>query len=347
MFHFQIRRPDDMHAHYRQGNLMKCVIPHAAEQFARGIAMPNTMPSIKTVTDAEKYFEDLKKCLHNPSIFEPLMVLYLTTDMTMEELQKAKAHPHIHGIKLYPEGVTTNSKSGIDSLEKLFPLLEMIEKVGLPLLTHGETPDPEMDLREREESWLDNELPEIMKRFPSLKIVCEHISTKAMANFMLQAPENIACTITPHHMLLTYKDKEESAHNFCYPVVKQELDRLALIQLATSGFDRCFAGTDTAPHLLSKKKSDTPPGGIYSGYHAVNLYAEIFDKTIDLEKEKSQIIFEQFMSENGAKFYGLPLNTENITLTKKPFDIPKDFNVGDDKLVPMMAGKTLTWTMNR
>jgi dihydroorotase len=345
MFQFQIRRPDDMHAHYRQDNMMRIVLPHAADQFARGIAMPNTIPPVKTVSEAEQYFAHLTGCLHPGQTFEPLMVLYLTTDITMEELEKAKAHPHIHGVKLYPEGVTTNSKSGIDSLDKLFPLVEMIEKIDLPLLIHGETPDPEMDLRDREESWLDNELSAIMKRFPNLRIVCEHISTKAMANFMLQAPENIVCTITPHHMLLTYADKIESAHNFCYPVVKHELDRLALIQLATSGFDRCFAGTDTAPHLVSKKESDTPPGGIYSGYHAVNLYADIFDKALDLTKEKSQKIFEKFMSENGATFYGLPLNSETITLSQKSFQVPERFNVGNDSLVPLMAGKTLNWTV--
>lgn len=327
---------------------MKVVVPHAADSFARGIAMPNTIPPIKTVAEAELYYADLKATLRPGQDFEPLMVLYLTTDITYDELKKAKAHPHVHGVKLYPEGVTTNSKSGIDSLDKLFPLLEMIEKVDLPLLVHGETPDPNMDLRDREESWLNHELKEIITRFPALRMVCEHISTKSMANFMLESPENIACTITPHHMLLTAEDWEGGdGHSFCYPVVKNETDRLALIQLATSDFERAFAGTDTAPHPRSKKESKSPAGGIYSGYHAVSLYAEIFDKTLDLSQEKSQQIFERFMSEYGARFYRLPLNEDRITLVQKEFTVPDSFEVGEDLLIPMFAGKSLKWSMEK
>lgn len=342
---FQIRRPDDFHAHYRQGQMLQTVVPHTANQFCRGIAMPNTTPPIKRVSDAEMYYAEIVKTLAPQQTFRPLMTLYLTEDMDYEELKKAKDHPHVHGIKFYPEGVTTNSKSGIDSLEKLFPLLEMIEQVGLPFLVHGETPDPSLDLREREQSWLDNELPQILKRFPNLRMVCEHISTKTMAHFMTEAPDNIACTITPQHMILTYDDKCKSPHNFCYPVVKQETDRLALIQLATSGFDRCFAGTDTAPHPQSKKECNTPAGGIYTGYHAVNLYAEIFDKAIDLSKESSQKVFENFMSKNGARWYGLPLNKETITLTNESFEVPKSFDIGSERLIPMLAGRTLHWSI--
>ncbi len=337
-----IRKPDDWHLHLRDLPVMKDVLPHSVQNFARGVVMPNLKPPVRTVEEALQYRERIRTSLPAGESFEPLMTLYLTDTTPPEELRKAKESGHIFGVKLYPAGATTNSEFGITSVQSLYSSFELMEKLGLPLLVHGEISDPDVDIFDRESVFIERYLHTIVKRFSALRIVLEHISTRDAVSFILSAGENVAATITPHHLLINRNDLLAGGirpHHYCLPIVKREEDRLSLVNAAVSGNPKFFAGTDSAPHAQPAKESPCGSAGIYSASSAVQLYAEVFDEEEALDK------LEAFLSRNGAGFHGLPPNEKKIRLTKREQRVPTSFPFGEESVIPFRAGGHLHWSL--
>ena len=340
MNEIRILKPDDMHLHVRDGAIMANVIQDTARQFARAIIMPNLSDPIINAFKAEQYYRAIKA---TSTDLEPLMTLYFTDQLTMIELDKVKHSPHIHGVKLYPAGVTTNSESGIDSINDCFPIFEMMEKKGIPLLLHGEVNDPSVDIFDREKVFLDKYLTNICKEFPSLRIVFEHISTKEAVDFVSNSNQLVSATITPQHILLNRNDLLVGGikpHNYCLPIVKRSSHQKAVLNAAISGNPKFFLGTDSAPHFRSQKESACGCAGIYSARTALEFYAQIFDENNALDK------LENFASKFGADFYGLPQNKGFITLTKKEYKVPSSILIENQELIPFYAGETLKWQLS-
>ncbi|HQS37071.1 MAG: dihydroorotase [Methylotenera sp. 24-45-7] len=335
-----ITRPDDWHLHLRDGAALKAVLPDTARQFARAIVMPNLRPPVTTTALALAYRERILEALPAGMKFEPLMTLYLTDNTTAEEVIKAKASGLIHGVKLYPAGATTNSDSGVTSLDKCAKALEAMEKVGLPLLAHAEVTDSDIDVFDRELVFIERHMIPLLKKYPALKVVFEHITTKDAADFVALAPSNVAATITAHHLLMNRNDMFKGGiqpHHYCLPVLKRESHRVALVKAATSGSAKFFLGTDSAPHAKHTKEAACGCAGMYTARTAMELYAEAFESVNALDK------LEGFASFYGADFYGLPRNTEQVTLIKESWKVPGSLPYDGDVLVPLRADQMVHW----
>lgn len=337
-----ITRPDDWHLHLRDGIAMQAVVAHSARRFARAIVMPNLKPPVTTTQQALDYRQRIVAALPGGTDFAPLMTLYLTDNTTAAEIARAKTSGHVHGIKLYPAGATTNSDAGVTDITRTYPALEKMSELGMPLLIHGEVTDPGTDVFDRETVFISQVLEPLLTRLPKLKIVLEHITTRAAALFVQQGPATLAATITPQHLLENRNALFHGGlrpHLYCLPVLKREEDRRALLEAATSGNPKFFLGTDSAPHAQHAKESACGCAGIYSAHAAVELYAEAFAAAGKLEK------LEAFASFHGADFYGLPRNTGSLTLHRTAWQVPADYPFGDAKLIPFRAGETLAWSI--
>lgn len=334
-------QPDDWHVHLRDGEMLARVAPDTARQFGRAIVMPNLTPPITTVEQAAAYRERIL-AVTAPHRFEPLMTLYLTETTAPAEIVKAKASGFVHGVKLYPAGATTHSDAGVRDLAKCDAVFAAMEEHGMPLLVHGEVTTPLVDVFDREQVFIARHLVPLTQRFPRLRIVFEHITTRQAVEFVKGAGPNVAATITAHHLLYSRNAMFSGGirpHFYCLPVLKREEHRWALIAAATSGNSKFFLGTDSAPHARNKKEAACGCAGIYSAHAAIELYAEIFDKAQALDK------LEGFASVHGAAFYGLPVNQTTVTLEKKEWRVPETLGEGDDAIVPLRAGETLSWQL--
>jgi dihydroorotase len=337
-----LTRPDDWHLHLRDGAALAAVLAHSARQFARAIIMPNLRPPVTSVKMAEAYRGRILAALPPGSAFEPLMTLYLTDNTAPDEIALAKEGGMVHAVKYYPAGATTNSDSGVTRLENAFGALEAMERAGMPLLLHGEVTDPEVDAFDREQVFIDTVLPQITRRFPALRLVLEHITTREAAAYVGAAPDNIAATITAHHLLLNRNALFAGGirpHHYCLPLLKREVHRRALLQAATGGNPSFFLGTDSAPHARGNKEALCGHAGIYTAHAAIELYAEVFDAAGALDR------FEAFASFHGADFYRLPRNSGTITLRRESWQVPSSVPMGEDELVPLRAGEILHWRL--
>ncbi|QEY18700.1 dihydroorotase [Cellvibrio sp. KY-GH-1] len=334
-------RPDDWHIHLRDGAVLTRTVGDAAAQFARAIVMPNLVPPVMNTEQALAYKARIQAARPAGNHFEPLMVLYLTDNTDPAEIAKAKA-AGITACKLYPAGATTNSASGVTDLKKIYPVLEAMEKVGMHFLLHGEVTDSSIDIFDREKEFLDRTFSQVVKNFPSLKMVLEHITTADAAEFVAAAPANVAATITAHHLLYNRNHMLAGGirpHYYCLPILKRGTHQQALIKAATSGSPKFFLGTDSAPHAKDKKEAACGCAGSYTAYAAIELYAEAFEDANALDK------LEGFASHFGADFYGLPRNTDTITLVKKEWQVPDTLTFNEQPLVPLRAGETLRWQL--
>ena len=339
-----IIRPDDWHLHLRDGTALKAVLPDTARQFARAIVMPNLRPPVTTTELATAYRERILAARPVGSRFAPLMTLYLTDNTTAAEINAAKASGIVHGIKLYPAGATTNSDSGVTDLLKCAAALEAMQACGMPLLAHAEVTDADVDVFDREKVFIDRHMTPLLKRYPTLKVVFEHITTQDAADFVADASSNVAATITAHHLLMNRNDMFKGGinpHHYCLPILKRETHRLALVQAATSGSAKFFLGTDSAPHARHTKEAACGCAGMYTAHAAIELYAEAFENANALDK------LEGFASFFGADFYGLSRNTDQITLEKTSWIVPSELALGDDVVVPLRAGQAIQWRMVR
>ena len=339
-----LTRPDDWHLHLRDGPALAAVLPHSARQFARAIVMPNLRPPVTTVALAEAYRRRILVALPETARFEPLMTLYLTDNTAPEEIALAKASGIVHAVKYYPAGATTNSDSGVTRLEHCLRALEAMEKADLPLLLHGEVTDPEVDVFDREQVFIDTVLPQITRRFPSLRMVLEHITTREAVQCVLEAPDNVAATVTAHHLLMNRNAIFAGgirAHHYCLPLLKREAHRRALVEAATGGNPKFFLGTDSAPHARRNKEALCGHAGIFSAHAALELYAEAFEAAGALDK------LEAFASFHGADYYRLPRNKGTVTLRRASWQVQSSLALGDDELVPLRAGERLAWRLQQ
>ncbi len=337
-----ITRPDDWHLHLRDGAEMAAVLSDTARRFARAIIMPNLKPPVTTVELAGAYRDRILTALPSGMDLTPLMTLYLTDNTSPAEIEKAKASGIVHAVKLYPAGATTNSQSGVTDLNKVSEVIAAMEALGLPLLVHGEVTDGDVDVFDREHVFIERLLRPLVSKFPKLRLVLEHITTKQAAEFVAAAGPNIAATITAHHLLLNRNALFQGGirpHHYCLPVLKREEHRLALVKAATSGNPKFFLGTDSAPHAKHTKEHACGCAGVYTANAAIELYAEAFDAVGALDK------LEGFASFYGADFYGLPRNTRKVTLSKHPTPIAAELLFADQTLVPFRAGESVAWSM--
>ncbi len=337
-----LTRPDDWHLHVRSGTILSMVIAHTASQFERAIIMPNLKPPVTTVDKAMMYRDEIIAALPSGSTFTPLMTLYLTDTTSTEDVRQVAESPHVHAFKLYPAGATTNSDSGVSDLDKIFPILEAMEKQDVPLLVHGEVTHDKYDIYDREKLFLEQHLQRISETFPALRIVVEHVTTEEAVQFVLSANKNIAATITPQHLMFNRNAILAGGirpHYYCLPILKREHHRQALVQAATSGNPKFFLGTDSAPHQTHLKENACGCAGCYSAHAAIELYAEVFEKENALDK------LEGFASFHGPDFYALPRNTKTITLVKKEWTIPQTYQQNNISITPLQAGKTIGWKL--
>ncbi len=337
-----ITRPDDWHLHVRDGAAMANVIGHTTRQFARAVIMPNLRPPVVTTAQAIAYRERILAALPTGSDFQPLMTLYLTDRTEPAEIVTARASGAVVACKLYPAGATTNSDSGVTDLNALSPVLETMQREGLPLLVHGEVTAAEVDIFDREQRFIEERLQRIVTDFPALKVVFEHVTTADAVAFVREGPDTLAATITPHHLLYNRNAILAGGirpHFYCLPVLKRERHRLALLEAATSGHPRFFLGTDSAPHAVGDKESACGCAGAYSAHAALELYAEAFDQAGALDR------LEDFASHYGADFYGLPRNSGTLRLRRETWQVPQRYPFGGSEVVPLRAGETLSWRL--
>lgn len=338
-----LTRPDDWHLHVRTGGLLKTVINHTARQFARAIIMPNLQPPVTNVSQALSYQQEIQQATSSQYNFTPLMVLYLTNTTTVEDVRQAASSSAVHAFKLYPAGATTNSDQGVTDLNAVFPVFAAMEELNVPLLVHGEVTDPEIDIFDRERVFIEQKLSVIHQHFPTLRIVLEHVTTSEAVQFVLQAPDNIAATITPQHLMYNRNAMLVGGikpHYYCLPILKRETHREALIKAAISGSPKFFLGTDSAPHLTHLKENSCGCAGCYSAYAAIELYAEVFDQAEALDK------LEGFASFYGADFYQLARNTQKITIEKSTWQVPEYYSVSEKtQITPLRAGEALSWKL--
>ncbi len=338
-----ITQPDDWHLHLRDGESLKSVAGHTARQFARAIVMPNLTPPVTSTELAEQYRSRILEAVNDYPAFQPLMTLYLTEQLSVDEITRASESGFVKACKLYPAGATTNSDAGVKNIQKIYPVLEAMQETKLVLCIHGEVVDQDIDIFDREKVFIDRILSKIIRDFPSLKIVLEHITTSDAAQFVESAPRNVAATITPQHLAYNRNHLLVGGikpHYYCLPIIKRDSHRQELVRVATSGNSRFFLGTDSAPHAQSAKETACGCAGMYSAHAAIELYAEIFEANSALDK------LEGFASFFGPDFYGLSRNTGSITLEKKDWTVPESYTFGDDKLVPMKAGDSIGWKIS-
>jgi dihydroorotase len=335
-------RPDDWHLHLRDGDGLKAVLPDTARQFARAIVMPNLRPPVTTAEAALAYYQRIQQALPVGLVFEPLMTLYLTDNTPAKEIAAARTSGVVHAVKLYPAGATTNSDSGVTSLYKCASALAEMEKQGMPLLIHGEVTDADVDVFDREKVFIERHLQPLLKDFPGLKVVFEHITTKDAAEFVATGPDTLGATITAHHLLMNRNAMFTGGirpHHYCLPVLKRETHRQALVKAAISDSGKFFLGTDSAPHPKSAKEASCGCAGMYTAHAAIELYAEAFEEAGALDK------LEGFASFYGPDFYNLPRNTDKITLRKESWLVPETIPFAEDVLVPLRAGQTVAWRL--
>jgi dihydroorotase len=335
-------RPDDWHLHLRDGALMRSVLTDTARQFARAIVMPNLRPPVTTTGQALAYRERILAALPAGMEFEPLMTLYLTDNTSVEEIRKAKQSGLIHAVKFYPAGATTNSDAGVTDLRKAYAALEEMQRCGMPLLVHGEVTDPAVDVFDRESVFINRILQPLLRDLPELRLVFEHITTSDAAQFVAEATDNIAATITAHHLLYNRNAMLVGGirpHYYCLPLLKREAHREALVIAATSGSKKFFLGTDSAPHAQHTKENACGCAGCYTAHAALEFYAEVFEQAGALDK------LEGYASFFGADFYGLPRNTQKITLHKEEWQVPATLGFGEHRLVPLRAGEMMKWKL--
>ena len=337
-----ITRPDDWHLHLRDGATLASVLPHSARQFGRAIVMPNLKPPVTTAAAAVAYRERILAALPAGMAFDPLMTLYLTNNTPPEEIVRAQESGVVHAVKLYPAGATTNSDAGVTDIANCYKTLEKMQEVGMPFLVHGEVTDQDIDLFDREAVFIERVMRPLRRDFPALKIVFEHITTKDAAQYVAEAEGPIAATITAHHLLYNRNEIFKGGirpHYYCLPVLKREEHRLALVTAATSGDERFFLGTDSAPHAQGAKEAACGCAGCYTALHAMELYATAFDEAGALDK------LEAFASLNGPNFYDLPVNGGTITLKRESWTLPATVPMGEHELVPLNAGEQIGWKM--
>jgi dihydroorotase len=342
MDHISLRRPDDWHLHLRDGAVLAATVPDAARRFARAIVMPNLRPAVRTTAQALDYRERILGEVPDGASFDPLMTLYLTDDTPPEEIARARISGRVFGVKLYPAGATTHSAEGVTRISRCFNALEKMEDLGLPLLVHGESTDPAIDVFDREQAFIEETLGPMLERFPRLKVVLEHITTREAAQFVEVTGPNVAATITAHHLLLNRNALFLGGirpHHYCLPVLKRESHREALVEAATSGNPKFFLGTDSAPHARNTKEAACGCAGIYTAHAALELYAAAFEEAGALDK------LEGFASVFGAQFYGLPPNRDSVTLVREEWRVPERLRFGSDELVPLRAGETIPWKL--
>lgn len=335
-----LTRPDDWHLHLRDGRVLSQLVAHTASTFRRAIVMPNLKPPVTTTRAALAYRQRIVDALPASLDFEPLMTLYLTDTLSAEEIRLAQQSGMVHAVKYYPAGATTNSDSGVTAIENAYPALEMMAELGMPLLMHGEVTDNEIDIFDREKIFIEQILLPLCARFPTLKIVLEHITTADAATFVRQASDNIGATITPQHLLYNRNHLLVGGvrpHLYCLPVLKRNTHQSALIEAATSGDKKFFLGTDSAPHARPDKETACGCAGCFSAHAALELYAEAFDQAGALDK------LEAFAAFHGPDFYGLPRNTDTITLHRESWNVPAHYPFDDSTLVPLRAGEQIHW----
>ena len=343
MRHIKITKPDDWHLHLRQGNAMSSVVGMTAKQMGRAIIMPNLSPPVTSVKQALIYRNEIVSALPKELDFNPLMTLYLTDNTTKQDIVDASNEEHVYAVKLYPAGATTNSDSGVTNLPSTYLALDQMQKEGIPLLVHGEVTHGDIDIFDREAVFIETILEPLTYKFPELKIVLEHITTKDSVDFVEQTSSKIGATITAHHLLANRNHMLVGGikpHYYCLPVLKRKIPHQeSLIEAATSGNPKFFLGTDSAPHYQYEKESSCGCAGVFSAHAAIELYAEAFEKANKLEK------LEGFASHFGADFYGLKRNTEKITLEKNSWSVPKSYDFSDSKVIPFFAGEELSWKL--
>jgi dihydroorotase len=339
---FSISRPDDWHVHLRDGAALKSVVSFTAERFGRAIIMPNLKPPISTTQMALAYRQRILAALPANSRFEPLLTLYLTNTTSAAEIDRARASGLIHGVKFYPAGATTHSEAGVSDIKQVYPVLEHMEQVGMRLLVHGESPQADVDVFDREAHFIDTVLEPLTQRFAKLRLVFEHITTKRAVQFVAGARAGVAATITPQHLLHNRNAMFLGGirpHYFCWPILKRERDREALLEAATGGNPRFFLGTDSAPHERHDKENACGCAGMFTAHAAIELYAEVFESVGRLER------LEGFASHFGADFYGLARNVDTITLIKEPWVSPAAYRFGEGTVVPYRAGESIGWRL--
>ena len=337
-----IPRPDDWHVHLRDGEALRAVLPFTAARFARAIVMPNLTPPVTTTEQALAYRRRILQALPAGMKFEPLMTLYLTDHTDPAEVERAKASGHVRGCKLYPAGATTHSQAGVTDVRRIAPVLARMSELGMVLQVHGEVTDPDVDVFDREARFIDAVLAPIAEQVSGLRIVFEHITTRAAVQFVLAARPGVGATITPQHLLLNRNALFTGGlrpHHYCLPVLKTELDRRALLEVVASGDKRFFLGTDSAPHARLAKEAARGCAGIFSAHAGIELYAQAFDAAGALER------LAGFASQFGADFYGLPRNEEQVTLVRQSWEVPAHYPFGSEELVPLRAGERIPWRL--
>jgi dihydroorotase len=335
-----LTRPDDWHLHVRDGASLASVIAHTARRFGRAIIMPNLQPPVTSTAQALAYRERILAALPAGADFEPLMTLYLTDNTTPNDIVEAQASQRVHAVKLYPAGATTNAEAGVTDISKTWAVLDTMQQQGIPLLVHAEVTDPAIDVFDREKAFIDQYLEPLSVRFPALKLVLEHVTTREGVDFVAHGADNVAATITAHHLLLNRNAMFRGGirpHTYCLPVLKRETHRRALLEAAISGNPKFFLGTDSAPHSRGRKETACGCAGIYTAHASIELYARVFESAGKLDK------LEGFASHFGADFYGLSRNRVTLTLEQVDWQVPESYPLGDSTVVPLFAGETLHW----
>ena len=343
MTRLKLTRPDDWHLHLRQGEVMRSVVGMTAKQMGRAIVMPNLSPPVRNAQEALRYRKEIVCSLPKGTSFNPLMTLYLTDKTTKQNIIEAGNNEHVYAVKLYPAGATTNSESGVTSVLGVYPVIEQMQKEGVPLLVHGEVTHADIDVFDREKVFIETVLAPLLKNFPELKVVLEHITTKEAVDFVSGSSDNVAATITAHHLLANRNHMLVGGikpHYYCLPVLKRKSPHQeALIAAATSGSAKFFLGTDSAPHDKYQKESACGCAGVFSAHAAIELYAEVFDRANKID------MLESFASHHGPDFYGLKRNTESITLEKNSWVVPESYKLANSEIVPFFGGRSLSWRL--
>ncbi|MDG6080310.1 dihydroorotase [Erythrobacter litoralis] len=337
-----LRRPDDWHLHFRDGAIMRAVVPYTARQFARAIVMPNLSPPVTTSVLADAYHERILAAVPEVMEFTPLMTAYLTDETDADDMAAGFSDGVLTAAKLYPAGATTNSAQGVTDVANIMPVLERMAAIGMPLCVHGEVTSDDIDIFDREAVFIERVLAPLVEKLPELKVIFEHITTRQAVEFVESAGDRVGATITPQHLQINRNAILVGGirpHMFCLPVAKREEHRLALRKAATSGSAKYFLGTDSAPHPRHAKESSCGCAGIFNAPHALESYVSVFEEEGALDK------FEAFASENGPRFYGLPLNEGTITLEKVDVEVADEIDCGGETIVPFHAGETMRWRL--
>ena len=338
----EIIKPDDWHVHFRDGEMMKAVVPETSKHFARAIVMPNLIPPILTGKDALRYKDDIQKAIPFNHDFEPLMTIYLTEETNKNDLENSYINGDIFAAKLYPAGATTNSESGVKNINLIMPLLEKMSEIGMPLLIHGEVTDKNIDIFDREKIFIENILTPICQNFPKLKVTLEHITTEDAVSFVLKSNKNVVASITPHHLSLNRNAilvGGINPHYYCLPVLKREKHRIALVEAALSDNEKFFLGTDSAPHSIKSKETSCGCAGVFNSSNSISVVTEIFDQNKSLSK------LESFLSLNGPKHYGLKNNNSKIKIVKNelPIKFPETLKFQNENIVIFKPHFPLFW----